>query len=213
MIITNGLNEFYITGKVTTMTVNYKKEKQLFYIDTEDLERVKQYNWIYMPTGGYAYCNELNTSLHRFILGVEDSDIIVDHISRRTNDNTKSNLRTVTYLENRFNASGGIGKSGVKGIKWRKDRQKWYTDIRVNGIKQGKSFTNFMDALSYRNKVYAEVQGAYASYEEYFELYSTNNEHEVIMLENEGFHWIYFDGTKYTYILSKQLRQFVVDNE
>ena len=212
MIITNGLNEFYITGKVTTMTVNYKGEKQLFYIDTDDLERVKKYNWIYMSTGGYAYCNELNTSLHRFILGVEDPNIIVDHISRRTNDNTKSNLRIVTRLENRFNATG-IGKSGVKGIKWRKDRQKWYTDIRINGIKQGKSFTNFFDALEYRNKVYAEVQGAYASYEESYELYYTNNEHLVLMLEEEGFHWIAFDGTKYTYILSKQLKKFVVDNE
>lgn len=211
MIITNGLNEFYINGKITTMTVNYKGEKQLFYIDTDDLERVKQYNWIYMPTGGYAYCNELNTSLHRFILGVEDPNVICDHISRNTRDNTKSNLRTVTRLENRFNASG-IGKSGVKGIKWRKDRQKWYTDIRVNGIKQGKSFTNFMDALSYRNKVYASYQGEYASYEEHFELYSTQNEYEVIMLEEQGFHWIdYTDGT-YTYILSKQLKQFV-DNE
>ena len=70
-----------------------------------------------------------------------------------------------------------------------------------------------MDALSYRNKVYASYQKEYASYEEHFELYSTNNEYEVIMLENEGFHWIDFDGTKYTYILSAQLRQFVVDNE
>ena len=212
MIITNGLNEFYVNGKITTMTVNYKGEKQLFYIDTDDLERVKQYNWIYMPTGGYAYSNELQNSLHRFILGVEDPNIICDHISRRTNDNTKSNLRTATRLENRFNASG-IGKSGVKGIKWRKDRQKWYTDIRIDGIKRAKSFINFFDALEYRNSIYREVQGAYASYEEYFELYYTNNEHLVLMLEEEGFHWIYFDGTKFTFILSAQLRQFVVDNE
>ena len=216
MIITNGLNEFYINGKVTTMTVNHKGEKQLFYIDTDDLERVKQYTWVYKSRGdGYAYCHELNTSLHRFILGIEDSDIIVDHISRNTKDNTKANLRTVNRLENRFNACG-IGKSGVKGIKWRADRGRWYTDIRVNGIKKGKSFTNFMDALEYRNKVYREVQGEYASFEKCLELYSTNNEYEVLMLEREGFHFIDFDGTTYVYILSEQLKKFVaneVDNE
>lgn len=208
MIITNGLNEFYITGKVTTMTVNYKKEKQLFYIDTDDLERVKQYTWIYMPTGGYAWSNELQTSLHRFILGVDDPNVICDHISRNTRDNTKSNLRTATRLENRFNATG-IGKSGVKGVRWRKDRQRWYTDIRIDGIKQAKSFSSFMDALEYRNKVYASYQKEYALRDECFELYSTNNEHEVLMLENEGYHYINYSNGTYTYILSDSLKQLL----
>lgn len=211
MIITNGLNEFYVNGKVTIMTVNYKGEKQLFYIDTDDLERVKRFKWVYTPIGEYAWSNELDTSLHRFILGVTDSNVVVDHASRNTHDNTKSNLRTATKLQNRFNASG-IGKSGVKGIKWRADRSKWYTDIRVDGVKQGKSFSSFIDAVNYRNEIYKKYQGEYAMIEEYFELYRTNNEYEVIMLETEGFHFVDYSDGVYTYILSKQLKEFV-DND
>jgi hypothetical protein len=45
-----------------------------------------------------------NRTLHRFILGVGDSSIIVDHANKNPLDNRRENLRVVTKAQNAWNA-------------------------------------------------------------------------------------------------------------
>ena len=131
-----------------------------------------------------------------------------DHIDNNPLNDTKSNLRKCTQAENNANRKC-INKLGVKNIRYRFDRNKWYVEFKGRG---GKMFDDFFDALEYRNKKAVELFGDYSYQQECYELYKTNNEEEVMSLYNNGFHWIDYTDGVYTYILSKQLKQFV-DNE
>jgi len=58
----------------------------------------------------------------------------IDHINHIKNDNRISNLREVTFQENRKNLyKYKNNKSGHTGILWREDMNKWLAQIRVNG--------------------------------------------------------------------------------
>lgn len=79
-------------------------------IDDEDFERVSQYNWCAAKLQNYNkyYATNKRKDNHtkymsRFILGVLDKNILVDHINRDTLDNRKANLRTCTYSQNNSN--------------------------------------------------------------------------------------------------------------
>lgn len=75
--------------------------------------------------------------MHRFILGITNPKIDVDHRNRYGLDNRKQNLRTATRSQNcanknrprvRFRTS-----SKYKGICWNKKLKKWAAKITVNG--------------------------------------------------------------------------------
>lgn len=94
------------------------------FIDTEDVERCKQYHWqITEPRWNtrYVRCkiNGKLTGLHRFILNSKDNDI-VDHINRNGLDNRKRNLRNVTVSENIVN-SKTRSATGEKNIYLRRN--------------------------------------------------------------------------------------------
>ena len=63
------------------------------------------------------------------------------------------NLRDISQLKNSKNRSiSKNNKSGVTGVRWEKDRNKWVADIRVNGVlKRLGNFRNFNDAVSVRH--------------------------------------------------------------
>ena len=57
----------------------------------------------------------------------------IDHINHDRTDNRLCNLRNVTRTENQRNQSKKTNNSsGVTGVYWRKDRQKWVAKIKVN---------------------------------------------------------------------------------
>lgn len=79
-------------------------------IDTEDFDRVIQHGWVLddiFKTSGYvrahAMINKKTVRLHRFVLGVTDPSIIIDHIDCDLLNNTKANLRVASKSENAFN--------------------------------------------------------------------------------------------------------------
>jgi len=100
-----------------------------------------------------AYRDEKKVRMHRFLLGEDDSRF-VDHINRDRLDNRRENLRYVTHSQNRFNASKNpSNKSGVKGVYWSKERQKWCVQITVNWKKMHLGrFDNFDDAVKARKE-------------------------------------------------------------
>ena len=96
-------------------------------VDAEDFDRVNEFKWQYLKVGtGYARRKQhigykdgkriqKIISMHRFIIGVEDSKVHVDHINHDTLDNRKSNLRLCTNAENIRNQK--IKKSGSSKYK------------------------------------------------------------------------------------------------
>jgi hypothetical protein len=55
---------------------------------------------------------------------------LLDHINRMPGDNRLCNLREATQSENMHNANRR-SKSGVPGVRWREERQRWVAQIRI----------------------------------------------------------------------------------
>jgi hypothetical protein len=77
--------------------------------------------------------------LHRFLLGVTDFAIEVDH--REDNgmvhglDNRRSNLRVCTHIQNRRNTNKilALRSSQYKGVGWDKGKRLWQARIGIAG--------------------------------------------------------------------------------
>jgi hypothetical protein len=58
----------------------------------------------------------------------------IDHEDRNPDNNTIENLRIANDNEQKFNTGIPItNKSGIKGVHWRKDINKWRAQIEANG--------------------------------------------------------------------------------
>jgi hypothetical protein len=85
----------------------------------------------------------------------------IDHINHNRADNRIKNLRLVTKRENAQNASKGTrNKSGVTGVSWSKDSNRWKAQISIDGksIMLGR-YSNFSDAVNARKN--AEILYGY----------------------------------------------------
>jgi hypothetical protein len=68
--------------------------------------------------------------MHRAIMG-DPEGVEIDHEDRdETLNNRESNLRIATHAQNQQNCGLQINNtSGVKGVTWNKDKQKWHARI------------------------------------------------------------------------------------
>lgn len=105
-------------------------------IDDKDVNRVLEHNWwvhTHKSADRYIYfracINNKYVYLHRFIMGANDPDIVVDHINHNTLDNTSPNLRLCSKRENLINRKSivqygtiyvGVAKKETReyGILW-----------------------------------------------------------------------------------------------
>lgn len=106
--------------------------------DDEDTELLSKYSWniSFMRNGNpraEARINYKITRMHRYILGIKDSAIKVDHINGNTLDNRRENLRASTNAQNlrnrgktRANTSGYKGVTKTRSGKWRAQIKKNY---------------------------------------------------------------------------------------
>jgi len=80
------------------------------------------------------------------------SELFIDHIDRNPLNNKIENLREVSYQCNARNAKPlKNNTSGVKGVTFRKNENKWVAQIGINGkMKMIGSFINFVDAVKAR---------------------------------------------------------------
>jgi len=143
-------------------------------VDDEDFEIVNKYKW---QDNGYGYArrtirtnNKYKTLyMHRFILGIYDTKIQVDHIDRNKLNNQKHNLRLATRNQNMRNTekhkiiNGNNTSSKYKGVHWSKKSKKWCAQIKVNGkfIYLGLYKNEKSAALAY-NKAAKKHFGEYA---------------------------------------------------
>lgn len=145
-----------------------------FYVDIEDFDKVKDYCWTesISNTGLHSPVTTINNkrvSMHQF-LGCKNWD----HADRNEMNNRRYNLRPCTNKENIRNKS--IQKnntSGIIGVSWREDRQKYRAYITVENRKQiflG-NFLNKEDAIKIRLKAEKEYFGEFAPQRDLFKKY------------------------------------------
>jgi len=128
-------------------------------VDTEDFERVSALTWhaVNTPKGSQWWYAEhrykdgrvsRGFSLHRFILGVTDPAIKVDHRDGNGLNNSKTNLRSCTPAQNRANSRKQPNTtSRFKGVHRRKTETKFVAAIKIaNKSKYLGAFENEEDA-------------------------------------------------------------------
>ena len=150
------------TNKYEVKVITKKGEQIL--IDAEDFDKVKRYCWCISKTG-YPVANVKGkvTKLHRYILGLSNPNIIVDHKNRNKLDNRKINLRICTILENSRNTTKSKNnKTGYLGISFA-GKNKFRARIMVNGkeIRLG-HYEKIEDAIKARKEAELKYFGDYA---------------------------------------------------
>lgn len=99
-------------------------------IDLEYVDVVNDYKWR-LNYQGYVV-NDKVGKLHRFLMNPGE-DLVIDHINRNRLDNRICNLRACTLQENNMNKSIPCNNtSGIQGVSWDKNRNKWLVHITVN---------------------------------------------------------------------------------
>jgi len=110
-------------------------------VDDADYDRVSAYKWSATKVKNTVYgIRKIRTAegrttsqlLHRFILGVTDPEIHVDHDDHNGLNCQRSNLRKCVRGENDGNRTKTRGSSHCKGVSWSKDKSKWRACITID---------------------------------------------------------------------------------
>lgn len=140
-------------------------------IDAADAAEVGRYSWTASVGTHTVYAfrknNGKNEYLHRFVarlagrLGIE-----IDHKNGNGIDCRRSNLRPATRAGNGCNLRGNSrNTSGVKGLHWDKNHQRWTIQLQVNrkvihlGI-----FADKEEAIEKLRKAREELHGDFANH-------------------------------------------------
>lgn len=118
-------------------------------VDNEDFEYLNKWRWKFHK-GNYAVRNSYGGKpiyMHRIVNNTKEG-LLTDHINRNGLDNRKENLRTVNHSQNALNT--GMWKhntSGVKGVFWDNQKNKWHANIMINKkVKHIGFYDNINDA-------------------------------------------------------------------
>jgi len=95
--------------------------------------------------------------------GVDPLEKMIDHIDGNRSNNKINNLRLATNQQNLFNQ--GLSKnntSGIKGVSWSNEKQKWVAQIFLNGrnIILGR-YTHKEDAIKTRKEAEINYHGKF----------------------------------------------------
>lgn len=131
-------------------------------IDKEDIPKVINDKWC-RDKNGYVK-NSKQGYLHRILL--DETNLFIDHINGDKLDNRKRNLRicnNADNLKNRVKLPKN-NTSGILGVRFREDRNKWYAEIQCNKEKiYLGSFSSLEDAIKARLNGELEFFGKYKS--------------------------------------------------
>ena len=136
-------------------------DNEKFYFDLEDYEKIKNYCW---STNIYGYmcskCDDEHILMHRIIMDENNPNIEVDHFNRDRKDNRKKNLRLLTREHNNWNKGLQVNnESGVTGVRFNKEAQKWVAYIMRKHLG---TFNSFDDAVKARKKAEQKYFGEYS---------------------------------------------------
>lgn len=160
------LNEYKIQGE-TAIGGLYdgvtSEQIDSFIIDAEDLPAVRYHKWRFshnhIVTGLPAQGSQRELSW--VVLGLDNRDkknknIVVDYINGNPKDNRKSNLRICKQAQNVLNKSFmSNNTSGFIGVSYRKDKNRYDPEIRLNHIRCHLGYTITLEEAVYK-RWYAE---------------------------------------------------------
>jgi hypothetical protein len=136
-------------------------------VSDEDYERVSAHKWCATETKSNVYgIRKVHTSegrttsqlLHRFIMGVTDPEIEVDHEDHFGLNCQRHNLRVATRTQNNGNMRKTHGTSQYKGVSWDSGRKLWRAWL---GKHLGR-FTDEIDAALAYDSAARETFGEFA---------------------------------------------------
>ncbi len=137
-------------------------------VDTEDFNRVSQYNWCAVQDDRCWYANTFKRdgtpmAMHRLILNAPKG-LVVDHIDHNGLNNRKSNLRLCTNRQNQQNRRPTRGSnSRYKGVHWCNTHRKFRARITHNGERLHLGyFDSEIDAAKAYDKKARELFGEFA---------------------------------------------------
>ena len=139
-------------------------------VDDEDFEVINQFKWFALGAGNDLFYAGRRVKgktifMHRFIMGVYDSKVIIDHIDHNCLNNQRNNLRECTHSQNLLN-SRKVKKSALSkfhGVSYDKAISKWVAQIWNNGkYKKIGSYQNEIDAAIAYNAQSSELHGEFA---------------------------------------------------
>lgn len=170
ILIPNKL--IYQDIKITKFLIESKKYGNFeVLIDTEDWGRVKQYRWIVeCRKQSILYVKSQKKKktiyLHRFILGINDKLIQVDHRYHNGLDNRKENLRKCNNSENQRNKRILKNKNHTsiyKGVFYSFTSKKYFAKIQYeNKMYHLGSFKYEINAAKAYNEKAKELFGEFA---------------------------------------------------
>ena len=157
-------NEFVIEEDLVRIFLYNKDGNKVAetLVDNDDYNLIKGHKWC-LDKNGYVK-NSKQEYLHRTITG--ETILYVDHINGNKLDNRKSNLRVCSNADNLKNRVKlpSSNTSGILGVRYRSDRNRWYTEIQVNNEKiYLGNYTNKEDAIRARSKAEIKYFGEYKS--------------------------------------------------
>ena len=117
----------------------------------------------WMEKRGYWYVGKksVHSLVWTHVNGTVPEGLEIDHINGNRSDNRISNLRVVNRSQNgqnRHYCSGKNKTSGVKGVHWDAERNKWRTHIVVN---QKQIYLGRYPTLAEAHRVYREAAAKY----------------------------------------------------
>lgn len=175
-----GKNKKYNTYDLTgEFGIGYTHNKQPFYFDLEDYEKIKEYSWHinegYVIAKGLKELNRKKVSFHQLVLNTDykNTGIEIDHINRNGLDNRKTNLRKVSHIDNAKNSSiGTLNKTGIIGVCIEKKCNKYRADITNNRTRIFLGYyDNLEEAAFARLKAEKELFGEFSPQSHLFEQY------------------------------------------
>lgn len=101
-------------------------------VDGEDAELVSRYEWR-LRKGYVAAGTSTNLLyLHRLVMRAPARQDI-DHRNHDPLDNRKKNLRFCSNSQNQANRGKVRARSGIKGVHWHAQQQKWQVQVKCQG--------------------------------------------------------------------------------
>lgn len=154
-------NQYIVNGEVTILKTTKGIE---FKIDTSLLNKCLRYTWCLSKTGYLvATVNYKVTKMHRYLLDVSDSNVVVDHINGDALDNRLANMRLCSNSENTKNTGmKATNTSGYVGIRTTK-HGRYNVRIMINRkqIHVG-NYCTFSDAIIARQKAEIKYYGEFS---------------------------------------------------
>ncbi|WP_342480447.1 HNH endonuclease [Paenibacillus sp. FSL L8-0340] len=137
-------------------------------VDDEDYEELAIFHWLY--DGRYAIRKVKGRSkeyMHRQLMPVHESGVVVDHVNGNPLDNRRSNLRAATFQQNAANSKiHAHNTSGYRGVSFYKrgKAKKWRAHITIDGLQHSLGyFVTAEEAAEAYNRKAIEVFKEFAS--------------------------------------------------